>query len=70
MIQLRCDLRARRIYDNARQVRHSRREAMRFLKRHLSDVAYPTMLRDATRPGRMTRPQLHQARRHESPVRW
>jgi Transposase IS116/IS110/IS902 family len=44
--QLRCDPRARKIYDNARQRGHTKKEAMRILKRHLSDVVYRRMMRD------------------------
>jgi transposase len=44
--QLRCDDRARRIYDDARQRGHTKREAMRILKRQLSNVVYRRMLRD------------------------
>lgn len=46
MIQLRCDPRARQPYDSALRNGHTRREAMRILKRHLSNVVYRTMLRD------------------------
>lgn len=49
--QLRCDERARAIYDNARRRGHTKKEAMRVLKRHLSDVVYRRMIHDAnTRP--------------------
>lgn len=44
--QLRCEPRARRIFDDARQRGHTKKEAMRILKRHLSDVAYRRMVRD------------------------
>jgi transposase len=44
--QLRCVPRARKIYDNARQRGHTKNEAMRILKRHLSDVVYRQMMRD------------------------
>ena len=44
--QLRCDERARTIYDNARRRGHTKKEAMRILKRHLSDVVYRRMMRD------------------------
>lgn len=44
--QLRCDPRARRIYDDARRRGHTKKEAMRILKRHLSDVVYRRMMRD------------------------
>lgn len=46
MIQLRCDPRARELYDRATRNGHTRREAMRILKRHLSNVIYRTMVRD------------------------
>jgi transposase len=46
MSQLRCEPRARQLYDNARKTGHTRREAMRILKRHLSNVIYRTMIRD------------------------
>jgi len=49
MIQLRYEPRARLIHDQARARGHTRREAMRVLKRHLSDAIYRTMLRDARR---------------------
>jgi transposase len=54
MIQLRCEPRARQLYDNARQAGHTRREAMRVLKRHLSNVVYRTMLKDALGPSTLT----------------
>jgi len=44
--QLRCDERAKQIYQAARQRGHTKKEAMRVLKRHLSDVVYRRMLRD------------------------
>jgi transposase len=44
--QLRCNARARRIYDDARRRGHTKKEAMRILKRHLSNVVYRRMLRD------------------------
>lgn len=47
MIQLRFEPRARTIYDNARANGHTRREAMRVLKRNLSNVIYRTMAGDA-----------------------
>jgi transposase len=46
MIQLRCEPRARHLRDNAIRRGHTRREAMRILKRHLSNIIYRTMLRD------------------------
>lgn len=44
--QLRCDPRARKIYDDARARGHTKKEAMRVLKRHLSDVVYRRLTRD------------------------
>lgn len=46
MIQLRCEPRARDLYDRAISNGHTRREAMRILKRHLSNIIYRTMARD------------------------
>jgi len=50
MIQLRCEPRARTLYDNALRRGHTRREAMRILKRHLSNTVFRTMLRDRQKP--------------------
>ena len=48
--QLRCEPRAQRIYENARAGGHTKNEARRILKRHLSAVIYRRMIRDqATR---------------------
>lgn len=44
--QLRCEPRARQIYDDARRRGHTTKEAMRILKRHLSNVVYRRMIRD------------------------
>lgn len=44
--QLRCDARARKIYEDSRGRGHTKREAMRVLRRHLSDVVYRQMMRD------------------------
>jgi len=44
--QLRCEPRARKVFDDARQRGHTKKEAMRILKRHLSDVVYRRMVRD------------------------
>lgn len=44
--QLRCEPRARELYDQARQRGHSNTEAMRVLKRRLSDVVYRHMISD------------------------
>ena len=54
MIQLRYEPRARAIHDQARANGHTRREAMRILKRHLSAAIYRTMLRDARRATDLT----------------
>jgi transposase len=44
--QLRCEPRARQIHDDARRRGHTKKEAMRILKRHLSNVVYRRMMRD------------------------
>ena len=44
--QLRCEPRAQTIYANARANGHTKKEARRILKRHLSDVIYRRMIRD------------------------
>jgi transposase len=44
--QLRCEPRAKAIYANARAAGHTKKEARRVLKRHLSDVVYRRMIRD------------------------
>ena len=44
--QLRCEPRAQAIYANARAHGHTKKEARRILKRHLSDVVYRRMTRD------------------------
>jgi transposase len=54
MIQLRFEPRARALFDNARNQGHTRREAMRILKRHLASVIYRTLLRDALADSRLT----------------
>jgi len=46
--QLRCDERARKIFTDSRQRGHTKKEAMRVLKRHLSNVVYRRMMRDLT----------------------
>ena len=45
--QLRCHPGARLLYDNSRRNGHTKREAMRVLKRHLSNIVYRRMLADA-----------------------
>ena len=44
--QLRSEPRAKRLYAAARANNHTKKEARRILKRHLSDVAYRRMTRD------------------------
>jgi len=44
--QLRCEPRAQAIYANARARGHTKKEARRILKRHLSNVIYRRMTRD------------------------
>ena len=44
--QLRCEARAQRIHANARAGGHTKKEARRILKRHLSGVIYRRMIRD------------------------
>lgn len=46
--QLRCEPRAQRVYANARAGGHTKKEARRILKRHLSNVIYRRMIRDLT----------------------
>ena len=54
--QLRCEPRAQALYDNARKRGHTKKEARRILKRHLSDVIYRHMIRDLASPS--TQPLL------------
>jgi transposase len=44
--QLRCEPRAKKLYAEARANNHTKKEARRILKRHLSDVVYRRMTRD------------------------
>ncbi len=44
--QLRCEPRAQAIYEGARANHHTKKEARRIVKRHLSDVVYRRMIRD------------------------
>lgn len=46
LTQLRCEPRAQALYANARAHGHTKKEARRILKRHLSDVIYRRMTRD------------------------
>lgn len=57
--QLRCEPRARALYDNARQRGHTKKEAMRILKRHLSNLVYRRMTTDLKR--REDRPDKNSA---------
>ena len=59
--QLRCDPRARTIYDDARRRGHTKKEAMRVLKRQLSNVVYRQMTRDLQRRLAGTDPPLRAA---------
>ncbi|MBV8733675.1 MAG: transposase [Solirubrobacterales bacterium] len=54
LTQLRCEPRAKTIYANARANGHTKKEARRILKRHLSDVVYRRMIRDLE--AQLTRP--------------
>ena len=49
--QLRCEPRAKLIYERARARGHTKREARRILKRHLSDVIHRRMMRDLKAAG-------------------
>jgi transposase len=49
--QLRCEPRAQAIYQAARANGHTKKEARRILKRHLSNVVYRRMIRDLPAPG-------------------
>jgi transposase len=59
--QLRCNPPARHIYDEARHRGHTKKEAMRILKRHLSNVVYRHMTRDLQRRATATNPPLRAA---------
>ncbi len=54
--QLRCEPRAQTLYNHARARGHTKKEARRILKRHLSDVIHRHMLRDlaTTQPAPLT----------------
>lgn len=54
--QLRCEPRAQAIYARARAGGHTKKEARRILKRHLSDVIYRRMRRDLAADSAETRP--------------
>jgi transposase len=46
MTQLRCEPRAKEIFHQARRNGHTKKESMRILKRHLSNVVYRRMISD------------------------
>lgn len=52
--QLRCEPRAQALYANARARGHTKKEARRILKRHLSDVIHRHMLRDLAETSPLT----------------
>jgi transposase len=54
--QLRCNPRARQIYEGSRRRGHTKKEAMRVLKRHLSNVVYRQMTHDLQRRLELTNP--------------
>jgi transposase len=54
--QLRFEPRAQRIYAGARANGHTKKEARRILKRHLSDVIYRRMIRDLAAADRASLP--------------
>jgi transposase len=56
--QLRCEPRAQAIYANARANGHTKKEARRVLKRHLSDVVYRRMIRDLAAASHPAQPLL------------
>ncbi len=56
--QLRCEPRAQAIYAGARANHHTKKEARRVLKRHLSDVVYRRMIRDLAAASHPAQPIL------------
>jgi transposase len=56
--QLRCEPRAQAIFANARAAGHTKKEARRVLKRHLSDVVYRRMIRDLAAASHPAQPLL------------
>jgi transposase len=59
--QLRCEPRAREIYAAARARGHTKKEAMRILKRHLSNLVYKTMIDDAEHHAALNHTHSHAA---------
>ena len=49
LTQLRCDPQAQQLFESVRERGHTKAEAMRVLKRHLSNVVYRRMLADLER---------------------
>ena len=56
--QLRHEPRAQQVYANARANHHTKKEARRVLKRHLSDVVYRRMIRDLAAASHPAQPLL------------
>jgi len=56
--QLRHEPRAQQVYANARANHHTKKEARRVLKRHLSDVVYRRMIRDLAAASHPSQPLL------------
>ena len=56
--QLRCEPRAQAIYANSRAEGHTKKEARRVLKRHLSDVVHRRMIRDLATTSHPAQPLL------------
>lgn len=61
--QLRCEPRARELYDSARQRGHTKKEAMRILKRHLSNVVWKHMMRDVENASAEDKQTVNEAKR-------
>lgn len=55
--QLRCEPRARDLYEGARRRGHTKKEAMRILKRQLSNLVYRRMIADINERERLPRLQ-------------
>jgi hypothetical protein len=66
--QLRCEPRAQAIYAQARSRGHTKKEARRILKRHLSDVIHRRMMRDlAAQPPEPSRGRPRPGSRYSAP---
>ncbi len=68
--QLRCEPRAQAIYANARAGGHTKKEARRILKRHLSDVIYRRMIRDLAAHPADSPSSLHNRARPRAVKEW